>query len=174
MTRSRRPARFSFLPGVLGLVILFTQSGCATSSGDSAHAAPTKPVLDVCALATEKEVGAVLGQPTKGRRDDGVLPGSAQCTYVNAAAKGRIVFIALLPFEVSQQTKPGTLPMAGVGDVALYDEASIGGHLYVRKGSVNFAVNYAFDPLTPGIPDQHSSQIRDHLETLARAIVSRL
>ncbi|KQX53080.1 MULTISPECIES: hypothetical protein [unclassified Streptomyces] len=155
-------------------MILFTQSGCATDSDDSAHAAPTKPALDVCALATEEEVGAVLGQPAKGRRDDSALPGRTQCTYVNAAAKGRIVFIALLPFEVNRQTKPGTLPVAGVGDVALYDEASIGGHLYVRKGSVNFAVNYAFDPLAPGIPAQPSSQIRDRLETLARAIVSRL
>ncbi|WP_159041643.1 hypothetical protein [Streptomyces sp. WM4235] len=76
--------------------------------------------------------------------------------------------------DPQEASEPGTLPVAGVGDVALYDEASIGGHLYVRKGSVNFAVNYAFDPLAPGIPDQHSSQIRDHLETLARAIVSRL
>ncbi|MEV7770171.1 hypothetical protein [Kitasatospora sp. NPDC086791] len=123
-------------------------------------------------MATEEEVGAVLGQPTKGSRDDTVEPGLTQCTYVNAA-KDRFVFIVLLPYEVSRLTKPGT-PVAGVGDVALYEEASIGGHLYVRKGSVNFAVNYAFAPPAPGIPDEHSSQTRDHLETLARAIVSRL
>lgn len=172
MTRSRRRARYSFAPGVLGLVILFALSGCGTSSGGSAHAEPKKPALDVCALATEEEVGAVLGQPAKGSRDDTALPGLTQCTYANAA-KGRTVFIALLPYEVSRLTKSGT-PVAGVGDVALYEEASIGGHLYVRKGSVNFAVNYAVDPLAPGIPDEHSSQIRDHLETLARAIGSRL
>jgi hypothetical protein len=172
MTRSRRPARCQFLPGALGLVILCVLSGCATSSDGSAHAEPTKRVVDVCALATEEEVGAVLSQPAKGSRDDTALPGLKQCTYVNAS-KGRTVFITLLPYEVSRTTKSGT-PVAGVGDVALYEEASIGGHLYVRKGSVNFAVNYAFDPVASKIPDEHSGQIRDRLETLARAIVSRL
>ena len=179
MTRSRRPAWYSFLPGVLGLVILFALSGCGTSSGGSAHAEPTKPALDVCALATEEEVGAILGQPAKGSRDDTPLPSLTQCSYVNTT-KDRFVFVSLLPYEVSRLTKPGGTPVAGVGDVALYEESSprshlLGSHLYVRKGSVNFAVDYAFDPLAPEIPDVHSShQIRDHLETLARAIVSRL
>ncbi|MFJ8046069.1 hypothetical protein ACIRBX_36715 [Kitasatospora sp. NPDC096147] len=75
----------------------------------------------------------------------------------------------LLPDEVSRPTEPGT-PVAAVGAVALYDQASIGGHLHVRKGSVG----YDFDPLGTSVPTQHSDRIRDRLRTPARAVASRL
>ncbi|MGW2400053.1 hypothetical protein ACWCYY_26165 [Kitasatospora sp. NPDC001664] len=173
MVWSGKSVRKGSPPGVLGLVLLVALSGCAGSTGGSAQAEPTKPALDVCALATKEEVGALLGQVVEGQRDDTPLPSLTQCSY-RYAEKGRFVIVNLLPYEVSQATKPGT-PVPGVGDLALYDQAKIGAHLYVRKGSVNFAVNYAFDPLADkGVPDESSARIRTGLVTLATAIASRL
>ncbi|MBT2450289.1 hypothetical protein J7F03_25075 [Streptomyces sp. ISL-43] len=169
MTRSIRGALMGALLAVLAV------SGCGSDGGSDAGPGTkppaTKETPDPCKVVTAEEMTAALGGPAGESEPNGMGAIVSQCDTWNVERDRYLVVQFSVP-ELNATDHPNATKVDGVGDAAYFEAGKEDGTLYVRKGSVNFAV--AIIGVEMKTFTQTSDQMRDALVPLARAIVTRV
>ncbi|WP_330297979.1 hypothetical protein [Streptomyces sp. NBC_00503] len=156
------------------LLAVVTLSGCGGGGGSDTRT-PDKPAAkkaaDACKVATTEEVAAALGSPAGESAPNGMGDVIRQCDTWNVE-RDRYVVVQFTSLPVDTTDRPQAQKVAGVGDAAYFEAGKEDGTLYVRKGSVEFAVAIIGVEMTTFT--QTPDQMRDSLIPLARAIASRV
>lgn len=116
-----------------------------------ANAASAHPIADPCKLLTQAEVSAALGM--KFRAGELTHPGLPRCRFLTASQDEVFIDVVDPSMFDAYAHAPGTTPLPGIGDKALWAHDQFSSDIYIVKGGnmVTIGLPRTVSKMTPAV-----------------------